>query len=138
MQCAPPALDARPFLRYATSMHELSLAAGLLALVDEELAKRGLKKLLTARVRHGALANVAPEALRFAFEALTRGGPHDGARLELEEEPLVLRCPCGESFSPVHPDQAHEWLCPCPACGERSGHGVETGRDVFLQRIEAE
>jgi hydrogenase nickel incorporation protein HypA/HybF len=105
-----------------------------LSLVGEELAKRGLEKLLVVRVRHGALANVVPEAMSFAFEALTQGGPFEGARLELEEEPLVLRCACGARFSP----EQRDLFLPCPACGEMLGHAVEKGREIYLQHIEAE
>ncbi|MDR0465836.1 MAG: hydrogenase maturation nickel metallochaperone HypA, partial [Deltaproteobacteria bacterium] len=95
-------LDARPRLRYFPAMHEMAVVTSLLALVGEELAKRRLEKLLVARVRHGALANIVPEAMCFAFEALTQGGPFERARLELEEDPVVLRCSCGASFSPEH------------------------------------
>lgn len=117
-------------------MHELSLVTTLLTLVEEELAKHQLTKLRVVCVRHGALANVVPEALAFAFEALTQGSPFEGARLELEEDPLVLRCPCGASFTP---EQEHSLLvAPCSACGEIRGHTVEKGRELYLQHIEAE
>jgi hydrogenase nickel incorporation protein HypA/HybF len=89
-----------------------------------------------ARVRHGALANIVPEAMRFAFEALTQGGPFEGARLELEEEPVVLRCSCGASFSPEH--KRDLLFVACPACGETRGHTVEKGRELYLLHIEAE
>ena len=136
MQCALPVLDARPLLRYYPAMHELSLVSSLLTLVEEELKKHHLTKLRVVCVRHGALANVVPEAMSFAFEALTQGGPFEGARLELEEEPLVLRCACGASFSPDHTQRSH--FAPCPACGETLGHTVEKGRVLYLQHIEAE
>ncbi|MDR0238612.1 MAG: hydrogenase maturation nickel metallochaperone HypA [Deltaproteobacteria bacterium] len=117
-------------------MHEISIVTSLLSLVEEELAKRQLQKLLVVRVRHGALANIVPDAMSFAFEALTLGGPFEGARLELEEEPVVLRCSCGASFNP---EQKRELLfAPCPACGATWGHTVETGRELYLQHIEAE
>jgi len=117
-------------------MHELSIATSLLSIIDEELKKHQLEKLLVVRVRHGVLANIVPEALCFAFAALTQGGPFEGARLELEEELVVLRCSCGARFSPT---RKHELLfAPCPACGEMLGHAVEKGRELYLQHIEAE
>jgi hydrogenase nickel incorporation protein HypA/HybF len=117
-------------------MHEMSVTISLLSLVDEELKKHQLQKLLVVRVRHGALANIVPEAMSFAFEALTQGGPLEGARLELEEEPVILRCSCGASFSP---ERKRELLfAPCPACNETLGHSVEKGRELYLQHIEAE
>jgi len=117
-------------------MHEMSLVTTLLTLVEEELTKHQLTKLRVVRVRHGVLANVVPEAMSFAFEVLTQGGPFDGARLELEEEPLVLRCACGAGFSPERAQGLRAALC--PACGETWGHTVEKGRELYLQQIEAE
>ena len=114
----------------------MSIVTSLLSLVAEELNKRQLKKLLVARVRHGALANVVPEAMYFAFEALTQGGPFEGARLELEEEPVVLRCACDVCFSPERKSEL--LFVPCPACGATRGHAVEKGRELYLQHIEAE
>jgi len=117
-------------------MHEMAMVTSLLSLIDEELTKRQLQKLLVVRVRHGALANIVPDAMAFAFEALTQGGPFEDARLELEEEPVVLRCSCGTSFSP---EQKRELLfAPCPACSATWGHAVEKGRELYLQHIEAE
>jgi len=117
-------------------MHEMSIVTSLLALVGEELKKHRLEKLLVVRVRHGALANIVPDAMNFAFEALTQDSLFAGARLELEEEPVILRCTCGASFSP---EQKRELLfAPCPACGETVGHTVEKGRELYLQHIEAE
>ena len=117
-------------------MHEMSIVTSLLSLIDDELKKHQLETLLVVRVRHGSLANIVPEAMLFAFEALTQGGPFEGARLELEEEPVVLRCSCGTCFSP---EQKRELLfAPCPACGETLGHTVEKGRELYLQHIEAE
>ena len=129
-------LDAKPLLGYVHGMHEISIVTSLLSLVVEELAQRRLEKLLVVRIRHGALANVVPEALSFAFEALTQGGRFEGARLELEEEPAVLRCSCGASFSPAHKREL--LFAPCPVCGEVLGHTVEKGRELYLQHIEAE
>lgn len=80
-------------------MHELSVVTSLLALVREEMAKHGVQRLLSVRVRYGALTNIVPEALSFAFEALTAGTDFDGAVLEMEETPLELRCSeCGSLF----------------------------------------
>jgi hydrogenase nickel incorporation protein HypA/HybF len=118
------------------SMHEIAIVTNLLTLVEEELAKRQLHKLLVVRVRHGALANIVPDAMSFAFDALTQGSPFAGARLELETEPVVLCCPCGARFSP---DLKWELLfAPCPVCGATQGHAVEKGRALYLQHIEAE
>lgn len=105
-------------------------------IVDEELRAHGVRRLTLARVRYGALANVVPEAMRMAFEVSITGTPHEGARLELVEEPIRVRCSvCGHVFSP--PDREALFL-PCPACGDQFGFAVEAGEGLFLDHLEAE
>ena len=41
-------------------MHEFSLVAGIMNIVEEELRAHGARRLTLARVRYGALANVVP------------------------------------------------------------------------------
>ena len=99
-------------------MHEMSVVTSLLSIVREEMEKHDVHRLLLVRVRYGALSNIVPEALSFAFEALTAGTDFEGAVLETEEVPITLK--------------------PCPACGEQYGHSMETGRELYVQHIEAE
>ena len=114
----------------------MSIVSELLSLVEEELKKHQLDKLLLVRVRYGSLANVVPEAMQLAFEALLMGSKLEGARLELEEMPAVLRCQCGSEFTP---EQKKDILfAPCPACGEQLGHQLVAGRELYLQHLEAE
>lgn len=117
-------------------MHEFSLVASLMDIVDEELRAHGAHRLTLARVRYGALSSVVPDAMRAAFEAATAGTPHEGARLELMEEPVRVRCTaCGHVFCP-HDRQA--LFLPCPACRESFGLSVEAGEGLFLDHLEAE
>ena len=117
-------------------MHELSLMAGVMDIAQEELARHGATRLTLLRIRHGALDQVMPDALRMAFTAMTQGTPHEGARLELTEEPLELRCSlCGHTF---HPKEQTAFYAPCPACGEQAAFRVQKGEGVFLDHLEAE
>ncbi|MDU4377252.1 MAG: hydrogenase maturation nickel metallochaperone HypA, partial [Bilophila wadsworthia] len=54
-------------------MHEMSLVTSLLSIIREEMERHALHRLLQVRARYGALANIVPEALSVAFEALTAG-----------------------------------------------------------------
>lgn len=116
-------------------MHEMSVAESIVRIASDEMKKHDLQKLLLVRVCHGAMSNVVAESLSFCFEAMTLNTPHAGARLELVELPVVLRCGgCGESFTP----EGRDPFAPCPACGESLGHSVEQGRELYVQHIEAE
>ncbi len=116
-------------------MHEMSIAESILSIVDEEITKHGCTSLSLVRVRYGTLSQVVPDSLRFCFEAITKGGPHEGAVLELEEVPLLLRCGgCAVTFSP--PDD--NMFAPCPTCAMHMGHEVVEGRELNIQHLEAE
>lgn len=102
----------------------------------EEMAKHGASRLLAMRVRYGALANVVPEALIMAFDAMIVGSADEGARLELVEEPVQVRChACGHSFSP---EGRNALFGLCPACGELAAYKVEQGEGIWLDHLEAE
>ena len=117
-------------------MHEMSVVTSLLSIVREELEKHDVHRLLLVRGRYGALSNIVPEALSFAFEALTAGTDFEGAVLETEEVPITLKCSqCGHTFPAV---KGEHFFAPCPACGEQYGHSMETGRELYVQHIEAE
>lgn len=118
-------------------MHEMSLTNSLLDIAREEMKKHGASRLLLVRVRYGALANVVPEALSMAFEVLTQGTDLEGARLELDEEPVILACgDCGREFAP--PPAAAGMFSACPHCGQDFGHRVLSGKSLYLDHLEVE
>ena len=71
-------------------MHEMSVVTSLLSIVREEMEKHDVHRLLLVRVRYGALSNIVPEALSFAFEALTAGTDFEGAVLAVSYTHLTL------------------------------------------------
>jgi hydrogenase nickel incorporation protein HypA/HybF len=71
-------------------MHEMALCESVLKILEEEAAKQRFDRVESVRLEVGRLSHVEPEAMRFCFEAVTRGTLADGARLE------ILR-PAGEA-----------------------------------------
>jgi|JTFO01.1.fsa_nt_gb hydrogenase nickel incorporation protein HypA/HybF len=117
-------------------MHELSIAEGLLGIIKEEMAKNNVTKLLSIKIVHGQMASVVPEALDMAFKALTVDTPMEGVRLEMKEIPTRVRCrDCKLEFSPVEEDI---YLMTCPECGAEFGHEILSGRELYVDSIEAE
>ena len=116
-------------------MHEFSLARNLLEIILEELARGGYTRLYRARVCYGPLSQVAPSALRLAFDSLAEENGLAWAVLELAEDPLVLVCSfCRAEFTP--PEQS--LFAICPGCGQEFLHQVKSGRELYLDRLEAE
>lgn len=117
-------------------MHELSLLAGVLALVEDERRARGFSRVRVIRLRVGALACVEPDALRFCFEAMTEDAPQDawvrGARLEIDEVPGLGWCAvCRQTVTLA------DRLDGCPICGHPDVP-VTGGGDLRLAELEVD
>jgi hydrogenase nickel incorporation protein HypA/HybF len=110
-------------------MHELSIAVGLIELAAEESARQGTVRVATVFVRIGPLAGVVCDALRFSFDVAAQGTPVEGARLEIEEVPVTVRCAlCGDHIAPDPP------RIRCPICGDSAL--VVGGRELELTALE--
>jgi hydrogenase nickel incorporation protein HypA/HybF len=111
-------------------MHEMSLAEGMLQIVDETARKNGATKVTAVRLELGALSHVEAEALRFCFDAVARGGVAEGARLEIVTTPGRAWCmPCGDTVELARLGDA------CPRCG---GYQLQVtqGEEMRLKDIE--
>jgi len=71
--------------RCVISMHELSIAIGLVELASEEAARQGHVRVDTLYVRLGARSGVVSSALRFSFDVAASGTAIEGAVIEIEE-----------------------------------------------------
>jgi hydrogenase nickel incorporation protein HypA/HybF len=103
-------------------MHEMSLAGGILQLVEDAARRESFRRVTTLRVAAGKLAGVELSALRFAIEAVSPGTCLEGATLVIDEPPGQGWCMrCCEAV------QIDERGAPCPRCGS---HQVQpTGGD---------
>lgn len=111
-------------------MHEISLMEQALKAVFKSLAQAGGKRITRVSMDVGRLSGVVPDALQFAFEALTPGTPAEGALLEIRECPAVGACePCAKRFNIDGFDYS------CPDCG---GFDVDlvSGREFQLTTME--
>lgn len=116
-------------------MHEMSIIQSVVDIVGQEMSAHGVTRLHSVVFRHGAMTNIMPEALTFAWEALTMGTPLEGSTLIAEEIPLVLRCAaCKVEFTP----EDKGVVVACPACGEELGHEILSGREMYIERMDAE
>lgn len=73
-------------------MHEMSLAQGILQIVEDTLARSGGGRVSLVRLEIGQLAGVEHSALRFSFEVVAGGTAIDGATLEIDEPPGQAWC----------------------------------------------
>jgi hydrogenase nickel incorporation protein HypA/HybF len=113
-------------------MHEIGIANSVLDASVAECARRSGVKLTRIGVRIGVLAGVDIEALRFAFEALTKDTELEQVGIEIQSCPRRNRClDCEEEFV------SELYTEPCPKCA--SEHVILTGgEELDLAFIEVE
>jgi len=104
-------------------MHELSLAAGILEIVQHNVPPVDAARVRAVRVRVGELAGVVPDSLAFCFAAIVAGTPYATAVLAIDHVPADAACSeCGR----VTGLSAAQVVCPaCGALGLAIRHGEE-------------
>ncbi|WP_153147506.1 hydrogenase maturation nickel metallochaperone HypA [Dechloromonas sp. H13] len=113
-------------------MHEMSLAEGILQLVEETARRENAQRVKTVVVEIGELSAVEPAALEFCFAAVAAEGAARGARLVIVDVPGSGTClTCGL----MQPMDALFGVC--TACGS---HRLQPtgGSEMRVREIEIE
>lgn len=93
-------------------MHELSLAGGILRVVEDAARREGFVRVARLTLEVGALAGVEVPALRFALEATAPGTCLEGAEVVVVEPPGEAWCmTCAATVPLARRGEA------CPRCG---------------------
>jgi hydrogenase nickel incorporation protein HypA/HybF len=97
-----------------------------------EARQAGAVRVHEIRLRIGVLSGVVPDALRFAFEALTPGTSAEGALLTIDEIPARFWCvSCAREFVSAN------LYSECPDCGAPSNE-LRAGRELELSAMEVD
>ena len=111
-------------------MHEMALAESVLQIVEDAARKNGATQVRAVRLAVGGLSHVEPEALRFAFDVVTRHGIAHGARLEIDATDGTAWCmKCSDTVPLGRLGDA------CPRCGSFQLQ-VEGGDELRVRDIE--
>jgi hydrogenase nickel incorporation protein HypA/HybF len=113
-------------------MHELGIASAILDEVHAEMKSRGEARPQRVGLRIGELTAVDPEALRFAFEVLTKDTNFQGLALDIEIRPLRHRCP-----SCTHEFDVKDYVFACPRCGSLKTECIG-GDELDIAYLEVE
>lgn len=113
-------------------MHEMSLAEGVLQLVEETARREGAKRVKLVVLEIGRMSSVQPEALTFCFDVVTRDSVAEGAALEIVDVPGAGWCMQCAATVPMT-----ELYGSCPTCGS---HQVQPtgGTEMRVREIEIE
>jgi hydrogenase nickel incorporation protein HypA/HybF len=116
--------------RELKAVHELSIALSIVDIAREEGERLG-GEVLAVHLRLGRLSGVVSEALLGSWEIACAGTPLAGARLEIEEVPVVVYCARCRATREL---AAGQWFI-CPACGE-STPDLRQGRELEIVALE--
>ena len=109
-------------------MHELSLAGGIVRLVEDAAERERFHRVSLLRLEAGALSGVEVRALRFALDAIRPGTCLAGAEIVIDEPPGTAWCLHCSASVPIGTRAD-----PCPQCG---GHQLQPTGGTELRVID--
>lgn len=93
-------------------MHELSIAEGIIEVVERTVRQNDVTHVKKVRVAIGELAGIDIPSLQFAWVSVTKSGVAEGALLEIERPAGVAWCMDCSVTVPLK-----NFGDPCPHCG---------------------
>ena len=113
-------------------MHEMSLCESVLQILEDSAKTQGFERVKTVWLEIGGLAGVEIGAMRFSFDAVTRGTLADRAKLEIIEVPGAAWCmQCAKTVPVTQRFDA------CPGCGSYQLQ-VTGGDEMKIKELEVE
>jgi len=118
--------------RREARMHEMTVAHGLLTILEERAKAHGIARITRIRLKIGRLRGLETRQLRAAFEVLAEGAIAEGAPLDIEEVAARARCnACGTEWG--LPDYRFE----CPKCQSADAE-ILAGRELHIESFDGE
>ena len=111
-------------------MHEMSLAEGVLQLIEDAARAQEFSRVTTVWLEIGQLSGVEVEAMKFCFDAVVRDSIADGARLEIIATPGTGWCMQCSQTVPMQ-----EVFGECPQCGSHQMQ-VTGGTEMRVKELE--
>lgn len=111
-------------------MHEMTLAEGVLQLIEDAARAKEFVKVTAVWLEIGQLSGVEVEAMKFCFDAVIRDSIADGARLEIIATPGSGWCMQCSKTVPMS-----EVFGECPDCGSHQMQ-VNGGTEMRVKELE--
>jgi hydrogenase nickel incorporation protein HypA/HybF len=107
----------------------MSLTASIMDIIKDYAARYSFTKVNSVKLSFGALSCIEPKSLELAFEVLSVDTVAQGAKLQYDIHPIVIRCLMCERESAVS-----DFPSLCPGCD--SGEVILTAGTEELQILE--
>ncbi len=116
-------------------MHELPVIEKISDIVLKHASQNKVKKVVSVRLMVGELTDLLDEWMQRYFEYCTKGTVAEGARLDIERIPAVMRCSsCNREIKVLKKDLGS---VKCSGCGEEKNFQLISGNDYFIKEMEA-
>ncbi len=113
-------------------MHEFSLVSAVIETLEKYSAEQGWGTIKKVTLRIGAMRQVIPETMHFAFKTACAGTPMKGAELDIVPVPIVIKCPvCGKEWGEEHMGMI------CPYCGCDDAQMTQ-GMEMEIDSVEVD
>ena len=110
-------------------MHEVSIAANILEIVETELHKNNGQIVNKLHLEVGVISGVVVESLQFALDASRRESVLKDTEIIIDEIPAKVKCrSCGFTF------EADDYYVVCPECQNIQLDFI-SGRDLTIKSI---
>jgi hydrogenase nickel incorporation protein HypA/HybF len=113
-----------------TNVHEMSLAQGILDIVEDTARREQARRVKVVWLEIGQLSAVESSAMSFCFDVVVRGTVAEGAQLNIvpvEGRAWCMQC-CASVALAARAD-------PCPACGSHQLQ-VTDGTQMRVRELE--
>ena len=115
-------------------MHEMGVLRNIQKVVEKHAEANNAKKVTSITIGAGELSGLVEELLQHAFGYVSRGTVTEGAKLELEIDPIVMGCEkCRKDFE--LPDGKIDEAV-CTQCGATEGLRLVSGGDIYVKHME--
>ena len=113
-------------------MHEVSICESVLRSMREIKEENGYVAVVSVTLHVGALQMVVPEALEFAYDALTKGTEFEHTELIQEVVPARGKCRACQGQQ-----ERDSLFSPCENCGSYDFE-MQSGMELTIAHMEVE
>lgn len=113
-------------------MHEVSIAEQIKDVVIQKLKEHNCKKVKSINLLIGEMTSIVPDALKFAFDVVSKKTPMENASLRIKILKTKAKCRiCSSEFI------IRDYAFICPKC-DAADIEIKQGREMVIQTIEME
>lgn len=113
-------------------MHEMSIAEGIIQVLEDQAVEQGYQRVKAVWLEIGPLAMIETEALRFCFDAVTRGSLAEHATLNIIT--IQGQAFCMQCLKTVPVQQRFDACCECGSYQLQ----VTQGEEMRIKELEVE